>query len=253
VNLKQTFGYIFPELAEQSALFFIVLIGVILTIGLKISRRKIRESFFSLFLIWLSPALFLTIVIQEAPPIFSRAYLFVIIPFLFIWVGALLGKLNQKIFLLITILLLFSLIYPQLNLFQTKNEPTSVERTNATVVALLENAQQRNLQTTNLDLLAISDYDPYGWETSYYWYTLEKMTDQHLANIDLETSKAVRLSTAPLETLYVICHNINNDFKLSDCLNSFEEKIQGKHFWKKFNLEEIIDLPQNPILVMTPE
>jgi len=109
------------------------------------------------------------------------------------------------------------------------------------------------LQLTDIDLLAISNYDPYGWETSFYWYVLEKITHQYLVDIDMETSKAKRKSNTSPKVLYIICHDVQDSFTKIDCLNSFEKYINEKYYQEKFILKEVIDSPIKPIMVMHAE
>jgi hypothetical protein len=252
-SIKQVFAYIFPALERQIVLFVASLMGVILSVYLASKNWQVQKKFIGLFLLWFSPALLLSLVIKSSYPIFDRAYLFIVIPFLFVWLGTLLGKLNKKLFLSAMILMVIFLTLPSLNRFQFKNESNNIQKVNSVATAILSDLEQRSLQLSDLDLLAISNYDPYGWETSFYWYALEKMADQYLVDIDINSSKAVRRSITPLEVLYVICHRVQENFSHELCLKNFENQIDGKYYRENFVLESTIGSLPNPIMVMRVE
>ena len=253
VSFKKMLKYIFPTFFSQTILFFIILGGIISEIYSMINQKLIQKKIVGIFLLWFSPILFLAIVFKNPHLMDERAYLFIAIPFLLLWLGALLSRLNKKLFIPITVFLIFFLIFYDLKLVQNNSSFNHIEKTNITITAILENTKQKKLQLTDIDLLAISNYDPYGWETSFYWYVLEKITHQYLVDIDMETSKAKRKSNTSPKVLYIICHDVQDSFTKIDCLNSFEKYINEKYYQEKFILKEVIDSPIKPIMVMHAE
>lgn len=250
MNVAQVIGYIFPE-AALNPLLLTISVGVIITVVIILLVQNPRPKM-TLMLTTLSfgPALLVSFLLKKAHLPFERAYLFVVTPFLILWIGALMGKLPKKIFLPVAFLFSFFLFSASLQQISYANTYSHIQRGKRIAHTIINHAQGKNLDFQNIDLLAISSYDPYGWETSYYWYELEKQVNQYLVNIDPDTSKAARISSSPLKTLYVICHAVQDNFSDQDCLHAFEEKIHGTHYAQSFILEQNLNTSYGPIFVM---
>ena len=249
LSLKQVFLYFPSSETKNDIIFFAFFISAAVLANFNKTLKAHSKGIILLFLFSFLPAVLIAILIQETLPIFSRAYLLVVTPFLLLWLSALLGQLKNTVFVIAIIFL---------SAFLLKTNLTSMRLTGASTITaarqaatgILNDAHQKQLPLTDIDLLAISHYDPYGWETSYYWYNLEKLTGEYLVDIDPEPSKATRRSKTNLVTLYVICHQVNSNFSINDCFTSFEEKINRNYYGETFILEKTIGSFQTPILVM---
>lgn len=250
MNVAQVIGYIFPEVA-LNPLLLTMSVGVIITVVIILLVQNPRSRA-TLMLTALSfgPALLVSFMLKKAHLPFKRAYLFVVTPFLILWIGALMGKLPKKIFLPVIFLFSFFLFSASLQQINYEKTYSRIQRGKQVASIIVNHAHKSDLNLQDIDLLAISSYDPYGWETSYYWYELEKQVNQYLVNIDPDTSKAARISSSPLKTLYVICHDVQDNFSDQDCLHAFEEKIHGIHYAQSFILEQNLNTSYGPIFVM---
>ncbi len=251
-NLKQVVAYLDYQLVEQKYAFFPTLVTLLGSTGYFLKQKFHRRYFLALSVFTFVPIMILTVGIKIAYLPFERAYLYVVIPYLFVLCGALFSRLRNKIFTVVAFLIFIFL--GSSSLFYLKpNGNISTAQMKKVSAKILADSASRKVDISGVDVIAISPNDIYGWETPIYWYWLEEIMRTKLVTIDFHTSKTMRYVANKAELVYIICHNTNQAFTPQKCLAAFEKRLNGKaipHFYKPI---DTIEFDRQFVYVMVPQ
>ena len=200
-----TINYELTNKQPLLVLLFLVLTGVIFFWH----GRKQRVIFSSLAVSILCPILIMaTILTISQQTTGERAYLTILVPYTLILVGALFSIFNNKSWLLIVVSIILILIRTAINQELNTTHPTFIEiEQSADYIA-----DQISKDITNNQLHVISGGDKWDWDSTIYWYFIEKKLKKQLVIIDFNSSKTKRLSEYEPQTVHLLCHSTNQTF-----------------------------------------
>lgn len=247
-NFRQLFLYLTPRLGFSELYFVIALLGSVGSLIYVLVVKKLRGgSLLALLLLLFIPPLLLAIVIREDYGLLDRTYLYATLPYLYLAAGGLIALVTSRLFVLTSSTLVLVLI-PQALSQQIPRATPHLEDTRRAIEAVGVDATSR-APFTKISLYAMSEPNPYGWETSLYWYLLERETKLRLVKVDFVSNLAERINSDTPRVVYLICHHLTHSFTLEKCAHKFESDVRPNVYPNEYLSVKQVLFPKIAVVV----
>jgi len=247
INLiKKVIGYL-SSAFRHSYLFILLYSFFAYLISFSKSNLKDKKILLSSISIAFAPILILLILFNKPSVSSQRAYVDIVFPFIVILFSIIHKKINHFTTYFIVFIYLIVTILPMKDYFFIRNNDlTNFSTLKKSVQYITTSSKAHEISYPNIHVISNGDY--WGWDSSIYWYLLEKEYDKNLVSINFYTSKAEILEPEiNNEYIYLICHSYND----RECFNDWKIIENSRHYSSgKFIIVSQQTIDQNTIFLL---
>lgn len=227
--------------------FIILYSCLVLFTSFSRSAKGERKKLLFLFILALSPFISLLILYSKSSVSGERAYIDVAFPFIIILFASIHEKISVKIVHFFLLLYLSLSLVPMSDYyFNNNSNSVNIKTIQNTAQYIIADSKKRG--ESHPFIHVINKGDVWGWDSSIYWYKIEKELNFDLVTIDFNTSKA-KLSSTPKKNnyIYLVCHGY--DMKL--CLNDFKTIKETSLYKKnKYTYLNSMNIENNIVIIL---
>jgi len=227
---------LFSSLSWYSSLYTLWFVIGVVFLGAVLYRKKlITARFIFILSMLLVPAAILALHPSQPYVVPNRAYLMVTFPYVWLFMGSLVSLFPRRVVYIMTFLFIAISIWG--NTASRPGNSTSISiPPKSLVFSIVEDLKTRQVDADAIDLFVISPDDSRSWDAGLYWYELEQVIGKRFSRIAYESSKARRISEAPAQTIYLICHRIKPEDVERKCKSVFEQQRMENYYGKLYRL-----------------
>jgi len=245
INLTTLTSYLHYKFIPLS---FILWTVVTLSTIYILLKKKGGRKIFLLAISLLIPLIILSFTQQkiENSLINNRAYLLVLIPFLYLFLSVIIAQIPSRLFYPVIFFLFGYLLFIdifEVTLFNKRNTLKQVKQVTNQIVSDLK---KRKISTFNFSIHTINSTTSVDWDNSLFWYFIEKKVNKRLIEIEPFSNYAQKIHKNNLQLIYLICHNIPYDKINIQCKDVFLSKQEDFLY-----LQNSWQFPHNKIFVFS--